>query len=111
MNTVAWNRQHITEGMSSGSLYAFLYINKYSSFWCGYQFISYVVSFVFTASTREVVLGTENGQLHEIVVDEKDKKEKHINLLYELKELPEAFTSLQVHPNHLTTSGHLLLFS
>ncbi|KAG5551850.1 hypothetical protein RHGRI_010074 [Rhododendron griersonianum] len=65
VNTVAWNRQHITEGMSS-------------------------------AFTREVIIGTENGQLHEIVVEEKDKKEKHINLLYELKELPEAFTSLQM---------------
>lgn len=72
---------------------------------------SYFVSVVFIAFTREVILGTENGQLHEIVVEEKDKKEKHINLLYELKELPEAFTSLQVHPNDLTTSGPLLLFS
>ncbi|GFZ12940.1 zinc ion binding protein [Actinidia rufa] len=56
------------------------------------------------ASTREVILGTDNGQLHEIVVDEKDKKkEKHINLLYELKELPEEFTSLQM---ETATSGN-----
>ncbi|KAL6975784.1 Vacuolar protein sorting-associated protein 18 like protein [Sarracenia purpurea var. burkii] len=48
------------------------------------------------ASTREVILGTDNGQLHEIAVDEKDKKEKYINLLFELKELPEAFMSLQM---------------
>ncbi|XP_052198985.1 vacuolar sorting protein 18 isoform X1 [Diospyros lotus] len=48
------------------------------------------------ASTREVILGTDNGQLHEISVDEKDKREKHINFLFELKELPEPFTSLQM---------------
>ncbi|KAI8002200.1 Vacuolar sorting protein 18 [Camellia lanceoleosa] len=48
------------------------------------------------ASTREVILGTDNGQLHEIAVDEKDKKEKHINFLFELKELPEAFMGLQM---------------
>lgn len=29
-------------------------------------------------------------------MDEKDKKEKYIKFLYELKELPEAFTGLQV---------------
>ena len=72
--------------------------------------ISCVVSDIFAASTREVILGTDNGQLHEIVVDEKDKKEKHINLLYELKELPEEFTSLQVLMYHLTTSGPFLFF-
>ncbi|XP_028056878.1 vacuolar sorting protein 18-like isoform X7 [Camellia sinensis] len=48
------------------------------------------------ASTREVILGTDNGQLHEIAVDEKDKKEKHVNFLFELKELPEAFMGLQM---------------
>ncbi|CAL5330488.1 unnamed protein product [Camellia sinensis] len=48
------------------------------------------------ASTREVILGIDNGQLHEIAVDEKDKKEKHINFLFELKELPEAFMGLQM---------------
>ncbi|KAI7981450.1 Vacuolar sorting protein 18 [Camellia lanceoleosa] len=31
----------------------------------------------------------DNGQLHEIAIDEKDKKEKHINFLFELKELPK----------------------
>lgn len=61
VNTVAWNRQQITE-----------------------------------ASTKEVVLGTENGQLHEIAVDEKDKKEKYIKFLFELTELPEAFMDLQM---------------
>ncbi|KAK6919503.1 Pep3/Vps18/deep orange [Dillenia turbinata] len=48
------------------------------------------------ASTREVVLGTDNGQLHEIAVDEKDKKEKYIKFLFELTELPEAFMGLQM---------------
>ncbi|GMJ05536.1 vacuolar protein sorting 18 [Hibiscus trionum] len=48
------------------------------------------------ASTREVILGTENGQLYEIAVDEKDKKEKYIKPLYELAELPEAIMGLQM---------------
>lgn len=48
------------------------------------------------ASTREVILGTDNGQLHEIYVDEKDKKEKYIKFLFELSELPEAFMDLQM---------------
>ncbi|TKY69334.1 Vacuolar protein sorting-associated protein 18-like [Spatholobus suberectus] len=47
-------------------------------------------------STKEVILGTENGQLHELAVDEKDKKEKYIKFLFELKELPEAFMGLQM---------------
>lgn len=49
-----------------------------------------------TASTREVILGTDNGQLHEIAVDEKDKREKYMKFLFELAELPEAFMGLQV---------------
>jgi len=48
-------------------------------------------------STKEVILGTENGQLHELYVDEKDKKEKYIKFLFELRELPEAFMGLQVY--------------
>lgn len=47
-------------------------------------------------STKEVILGTDNGQLHEMAVDEKDKKEKYVKFLYELTELPEAFMSLQM---------------
>lgn len=47
-------------------------------------------------STREVILGTENGQIYEIAVDEVDKKEKYIKLLFELTELPEAIMGLQV---------------
>ncbi|KAI3997302.1 hypothetical protein MKX01_009146 [Papaver californicum] len=61
VNTVAWNRQQITE-----------------------------------ASTREIILGTDSGQLFEMAVDEKDKKEKYINNLYDLSELPEAFMGLQM---------------
>ncbi|XP_023511653.1 vacuolar protein sorting-associated protein 18 homolog [Cucurbita pepo subsp. pepo] len=60
VNTVAWNRQHITE-----------------------------------ASTKEVILGTDNGQLFELAVDEKEKKEKYVKFLFELAELPEAFMDLQ----------------
>nr|KJB12423.1 hypothetical protein B456_002G017100 [Gossypium raimondii] len=48
------------------------------------------------ASTREVILGTENGQLYEIAVDEKDKREKYIKPLFELAELPEAIMGLQM---------------
>ncbi|XP_042039227.1 vacuolar sorting protein 18-like isoform X1 [Salvia splendens] len=61
VNTVAWNRQHITE-----------------------------------AYTKEIILGTENGQLYEVSVEEKDKKEKYIKFLFELNELPEEFTGLQM---------------
>ncbi|WRX15214.1 Clathrin [Theobroma cacao] len=48
------------------------------------------------ASTREVILGTDNGQLYEIAVDEKDKREKYIKPLFELAELPEAIMGLQM---------------
>ncbi|KAE8662302.1 Detected protein of confused Function [Hibiscus syriacus] len=48
------------------------------------------------ASTKEVILGTENGQLYEIAVDEKEKKEKYIKPLFELAELPEAIIGLQM---------------
>ncbi|XP_074307169.1 vacuolar sorting protein 18 [Silene latifolia] len=68
VNTVAWNRQQITE-----------------------------------ASTREIVLGTDNGQLYEMAVDEKDKKEKYIKLLFELRELSEAFTGLQMETANVST--------
>ncbi|KAJ4729899.1 vacuolar protein sorting-associated protein 18-like [Melia azedarach] len=61
VNTVAWNRQQITE-----------------------------------ASTKEIILGTDNGQLHEMAVDEKDKREKYIKFLFELNELPEAIMGLQM---------------
>ncbi|KAK4437266.1 Vacuolar sorting protein 18 [Sesamum alatum] len=48
------------------------------------------------ASTREIILGTENGQLYEVAVEEKEKREKYIKFLFELNELPEAFTGLQM---------------
>ncbi|XP_068668534.1 vacuolar sorting protein 18 [Aristolochia californica] len=48
------------------------------------------------ASTREVILGTDGGQLYEMAVDEKDKKEKYVKLLFELTELTEAFMGLQM---------------
>ncbi|XP_021283563.1 vacuolar protein sorting-associated protein 18 homolog [Herrania umbratica] len=48
------------------------------------------------ASTREVILGTDNGQLYEIAVDEKDKREKYMKPLFELAELPEAIMGLQM---------------
>ncbi|XP_022148071.1 vacuolar protein sorting-associated protein 18 homolog [Momordica charantia] len=48
------------------------------------------------ASTKEVILGTENGQLFELAVDEKEKKEKYVKFLFELAELPEAFMGLQM---------------
>ncbi|XP_065874065.1 vacuolar sorting protein 18 [Euphorbia lathyris] len=67
VNTVAWNRQMITE-----------------------------------ASTKEVILGTDNGQLHEIAVDEKDKREKYIKLLYELTEIPGPFMGLQMETANLS---------
>ncbi|XP_042450778.1 vacuolar sorting protein 18-like [Zingiber officinale] len=47
-------------------------------------------------STKEVILGTDNGQMFEIVVDEVDKKEKYVKLLFELTELPEAIMGLQM---------------
>ena len=60
------------------------------------SYIEALICFLLTASTREVILGTENGQLHEIAVDEKDKREKYIKFLFELSEYPEAFEGLQV---------------
>nr|GMC72252.1 vacuolar protein sorting-associated protein 18 homolog [Ipomoea batatas] len=50
----------------------------------------------YAASTKEVILGTQSGQLYEIYVDAKDKMEKHIKLLFELKELPETFMGVQM---------------
>lgn len=48
------------------------------------------------ASTREIILGTDGGQLYVMEVDEKDKKEKYIKILFELTELPESIMGLQV---------------
>ena len=42
------------------------------------------------------MLGTTSGQLYETAVEEKDKKEKHVKLLFELTEAPEPFVGVQV---------------
>lgn len=49
-----------------------------------------------SVSTKEIIVGTQDGQLFEMAVDEKDKREKYIKFLFELDELPEAFKALQV---------------
>lgn len=49
-----------------------------------------------SVSTKEIILGTQDGQLFEMAVEEKDKREKYIKFLFELEELPEAFMALQV---------------
>ncbi|GJV59416.1 hypothetical protein Tco_1465516 [Tanacetum coccineum] len=64
------------------------------------QIVVAAMAGVWHASIREVILGTENGQLHEIAVDEKDKREKYIKFLFELSEYPEAFEGLQVTQTH-----------
>lgn len=51
-----------------------------------------------SVSTKEIILGTQDGQLFEMAVDEKDKREKYIKFVFELEELPEAFMALQVLP-------------
>ncbi|CAN6443641.1 unnamed protein product [Victoria cruziana] len=48
------------------------------------------------ASSKEVILGTDGGQIYEVFVDEKEKKEKYLRLLYELSELQEPFMDLQM---------------
>lgn len=63
------------------------------------------------ASTKEVILGMDNGQLHEIAVDEKDKREKYIKFLFELSELPEAFTGLQMETASVSTGTRYYLMA
>ncbi|XP_030459508.1 vacuolar sorting protein 18 isoform X1 [Syzygium oleosum] len=63
------------------------------------------------ASTKEVILGMDNGQLHEIAVDEKDKREKYIKSLFELSELPEAFTGLQMETASVSTGTRYYLMA
>uniref|UniRef100_A0A0E0EIL9 Pep3/Vps18 beta-propeller domain-containing protein n=1 Tax=Oryza meridionalis TaxID=40149 RepID=A0A0E0EIL9_9ORYZ len=48
------------------------------------------------ASTKEVILGTEDGQIFEIAVDEADKKEKYVKSLFTLSELQEGIKGLQM---------------
>ncbi|KAF2283472.1 hypothetical protein GH714_008618 [Hevea brasiliensis] len=57
------------------------------------------------ASTKEVIVGTDNGQLHEIAVDEKDKREKYVKFLFQLTELPEAFMGLQMETANLSNGA------
>ncbi|XP_072969864.1 vacuolar sorting protein 18 [Typha angustifolia] len=47
-------------------------------------------------STKEVILGTENGQMFEMAVDEVDKREKYVKQLFDLTELREAIMGLQM---------------
>ncbi|KAK4784040.1 hypothetical protein SAY86_018408 [Trapa natans] len=62
-------------------------------------------------STKEIILGTDNGQLHEMAVDEKDKKEKYIKFLFELTELPEAFTDIQMETASVMTGTRYYLMA
>jgi hypothetical protein len=48
------------------------------------------------ASTKEVILGTETGQIFEMAVDEADKRDKYVKPLFELTEQKEGITGLQV---------------
>lgn len=48
------------------------------------------------ATTREIVIGTTGGQLYEACVEEKEKKERPLKLLYELTELQEPIVGLQM---------------
>ncbi|AEE28887.1 zinc ion binding protein [Arabidopsis thaliana] len=54
-------------------------------------------------STKEIILGTQDGQLFEMAVDEKDKREKYIKFLFELEELPEAFKALQMETANISS--------
>ncbi|TVU43036.1 hypothetical protein EJB05_09469 [Eragrostis curvula] len=48
------------------------------------------------ASTKEVILGTETGQIFEMAVDEADKREKYVKPLFELTEQREGIKDLQM---------------
>eukprot|EP01018_Ginkgo_biloba_P010354 Gb_14455 [translate_table: standard] len=63
------------------------------------------------ASTRDIVLGTMGGELYEIVIEEKDKKEKHLKLLYELTELKEPFVGLQMETSGTGTATRYYLMA
>lgn len=85
--------------------YLIIYLQQRFSY--AYLFWFYV-HFFKTVSTKEFIIGTDNGQLHGLAVDEKDKKEKYIKFLFELTELPEAFMGLQV---FLGSAYSLFLFN
>ncbi|KAI5058038.1 hypothetical protein GOP47_0026208 [Adiantum capillus-veneris] len=48
------------------------------------------------ASSRDIAIGTSGGQLFETSLDEKEKKEKPLKLLYELRELNEPIIGVQM---------------
>lgn len=48
------------------------------------------------ATTAPVLVGTTTGQLFELLVEEKDKREKYVNKLFELTERLEPFVGVQV---------------
>lgn len=52
------------------------------------------------ASTKEVILATQNGQLFEMAVDEAEKREKYVKQLFELTDPREPITGLQVRFAH-----------
>ncbi len=49
-----------------------------------------------TTFTWKVILGTTNGQLYEIAIEEKNKKEKYVKLLFEITEAPVPFIGVYV---------------
>eukprot|EP00252_Welwitschia_mirabilis_P007813 TRINITY_DN19529_c0_g1_i1.p1 TRINITY_DN19529_c0_g1~~TRINITY_DN19529_c0_g1_i1.p1 ORF type:complete len:1023 (+),score=246.07 TRINITY_DN19529_c0_g1_i1:343-3411(+) len=48
------------------------------------------------ASVWDIVMGTSEGEIYESAIEEKDKKEKYLKLLFQLTELKEPFESLQM---------------
>ncbi|KAL5231592.1 hypothetical protein ABZP36_030368 [Zizania latifolia] len=48
------------------------------------------------ASTKEVIMGIEDGQIFEIAVDEAEKKEKYVKMLFVLSDLQEGIKGLRV---------------
>lgn len=49
-----------------------------------------------TVTSRDIAIGTTGGQLYETSLEEKEKKEKPLKLLYDLSELNEPIVGLQV---------------
>jgi hypothetical protein len=57
-----------------------------------------ILAFLSAANTREFLIATSSGQIHELFIEEKDKREKHVKLLYELQESQEPICAIQVSP-------------
>ncbi|KAK9814445.1 hypothetical protein WJX72_006013 [[Myrmecia] bisecta] len=49
-------------------------------------------------TTGEMLVGSEGGLLHEVVLEEKEKKEKSVKQVYSLGEAAQAICSVQQHP-------------